>query len=453
MITRRKLMTGGLCLAALPAASSLIAVPPAGAVLVTAYRRPGDADDSAAFERALATGRPVHVPAGRYEVAGCRLGDGARLSGDGAASVIRAGAGGLALRADSHSATRAIRGISIRNLTLEGRVVAQGFAEHAHLLRLDGVEDVLIEGVLFRGFQGDGLYLGSGIEPGQVRHNRRITVRACRFDGVNRDNRNGISVIDGDTIRIEGCSFVNCTRANMPGPIDIEPDAQPMAIVRAITIEDCQFEGNGGNVGEISILIPAAVRALPRGITISNNRFRDYRGTGAEIAVNVNRATRASDPAMAVAITGNQGQSGHGIYGFVSAKGVRAAGNVWTDYRGGGLLGWRDGTSLARDIAIADRFVRCGRESGNVFAIVQADSVSLDGSQVTEPGGGRPDGVAILFAVDGRSRQVSVRRVTVRSRNASVRAVSLDPRHRLDPATNRQEGNDFGVHGADPIAG
>lgn len=451
MITRRMVMMGGLCLAALPAASGLIAVPPAGAVLVTAYRRPGDADDSAAFERALATGRPVHVPAGRYEVAGCRLGDGARLSGDGAASIIRARAGGPAFRADSGAAARTVRGIALRNLTLEGRVAQQGFAEHIHLLRLDGVEDVLIETVIFRGFQGDGLYLGSGTEPGQVRHNRRVIVRGCRFDGVNRDNRNGISVIDGDTIAITGCSFVNCTRPDMPGPIDIEPDAQPLAIVRAITIEGCQFEGNGGNVGEIAIHIPAAVRALPRGITIRNNRFRGYRGTGAEIAINVNRATGAADPDMAVAIAGNQGQGGHGTYSFVSAKGVRASGNVWTDYAVGALLGFREPASLARDIAIADRFVHCGRDAGNAIAIVQADGLSLDGTQIEEPADGRGGAAAILFASDGRSRRVSLRRVTVRSRNTGVRAVRRDARHRLDPAGNAESGNDFGGLGADRI--
>jgi hypothetical protein len=444
-------MTGGFCLAALPAASVLIAVPPAGAVLVTAYRRPGDADDTAAFERALATGRPVHVPAGRYEVAGCRLGDGARLSGEGAASVIRAGAGGPALRADSNAATRAIRGIGIRNLALEGRVAASGFAEHVHLLRLDGVEDVLVENVQFRGFQGDGLYLGSSIEPGQVRHNRRVTIRGCRFDGINRDNRNGISVIDGDTIAILGCSFVNCTRPDMPGPIDIEPDAQPFAIIRAITIEGCQFENNGGNVAEIAVQIPAAVRALPRGIIIRGNRFRGYRGTGAEIAINVNRATGVSDPDMAVAINGNQGQSGHGIYAFVSARGVRAAGNVWTDYATDVLIGFREPQSLARDIAIADRFIRCGRVTGNAIAIVQADGLGLDGTQVEEPGGGQAGAAAIVFAVDGRSRRVSLRHVTVRSRNAGVRAVRRDARHRLEPGGNAESGNDFGGLGADRI--
>jgi len=452
MISRRQLMIGGLGLAALPGASGLIAVPPAGAVLVTAHRRPGDRDDTAAFERALATGRPVHVPAGHYEIADCRLGNGARLSGEGQASVIRVRAGRPGLRAESGATGRFLRGLVLRDLVIEGRSVEAGFAEHAHLLRLDGVEDVQVERVSFRGFQGDGLYLGSGLQPGEERHNRRIVVRGCRFDGINRQNRNAISVIDGDDVRIEGCSFMNCTRPDMPGPIDLEPDAQAFAVIRKIQVIGNQFAGNGGNVGEIALQVPAAVRALPRDIVIRDNRFRDYRGTGAEVALNVFRATGAADPDMGVAISGNQGQGGHAPYSFVSAKGVRASGNVWTDYRIGTLVGWRDPASLGRDIQIADRFVRCGAGAGAAIAIVNADGLSLDGSAFIDPAGNAAGATAILLASDGRSRRLSLRGVTVRGRGAGLRAVRRDSGHRLDPGGNAESGNDFGGLAADRIA-
>ena len=65
-LTRRTLIS------AVPAAAGLVFLAHGGralgaagdAVRVTDFRAAGDADDTAAFSRALATGHPVHVPAG-----------------------------------------------------------------------------------------------------------------------------------------------------------------------------------------------------------------------------------------------------------------------------------------------------------------------------------------------------------------------------------------------------
>lgn len=450
MISRRTLLTGGLGLFLLPPGSALLAVA-ATAVRAGDYRRAGDRDDTLAFERALATGNPVHAPAGggsgpggAYEVTGCRLPGGATIFGDGDGTVLRPRAGEPAIRADSGASDRSIRGLTLRDLKLHGRVEQAGFREHSHLVRLDGVEDVLIERVSFTGFQGDGLYLASGIVPGQERHNRRLVIRSCRFDGVNLDNRNAISIIDGDDVRIEDCTFRNCTRPNMPGPIDLEPDPQSFAIIRNIVVERCLFENNGGSVAQVAIQIPAVV-ALPRNIAIRNNEFRNYRGSGAEIAINVMRATSESDPDMGVTITGNRGQGGNSAYLFVSGKGMRASANSWTDYKGGGLIGYTEPASLARDVVIADRFTRCGRVAGVGIAVFQAVNLRLEDTQIIDAGVGTPGSYGILFAAGGRSRNVSLRRVTVHSRaTPGFQAVGRQAGHRLEVSTNAEQDNDFG---------
>jgi polygalacturonase len=181
------------------------------AVSVLDFRSPRDADDSAAFQKAIATRRPVHVPAsaglgpnGVYLVDDVTLIAGAQLFGDGIGrTILRPGGNQAVFHCDSGSDVARIVGIHISNLTLEGWVVKRRFAEHRHLLHLNGVQEVLIENTEIKGFQGDGICLGSSRQAGITRHNRGIIIRNCVFDGVNNDNRNGISVIDGEQILIE----------------------------------------------------------------------------------------------------------------------------------------------------------------------------------------------------------------------------------------------------------
>jgi hypothetical protein len=89
----------------------------------------------------------------------------------------------------------------------------------------------LIDNCVIEGFRGDGIIFGSGLNDNAApntlteRHNVDVTVTNCYIDGVNNDNRNGISVIDGNGVTIENNYFTRCSRSNMPGAIDIEPDA------------------------------------------------------------------------------------------------------------------------------------------------------------------------------------------------------------------------------------
>jgi len=322
-------------------------------------------------------------------------------------------------------------------------VARTGFSEHRHLVSVHGVTSLLVERVLFRGFRGDGLMIGSSVIPHSERHNRGVSVKACQFDGVNKDNRNAISVLDGDGIAIAGCQFRNCSRRDMPGAIDFEPEASAYAVIRNISVTDCRFDNVGGGVAAISLFVPAAV-PLPRNITIAGNIFRDYSGAGNAVSLNVNRALSASAPGMGVTISGNRGFNGRGIYGFVSAKGVRAFDNEWRDYDGGVLIGYVEPGNVARDVAIQDRFVRCARSGGGVIRIHNVSGAVLDGSQFTDCGSASAPSFAILFA-QGASERVSLRGVRVAGlRGREARAVMGEPGHRLDPASNVERGNDFG---------
>lgn len=421
-------------------------------VSVLDFRLPMDADDTAAFQRAVATGRPVYAPAsaglgpgGVYLVNEVRLIAGVELFGDGIGrTILRPGGNEAVFHCDSGSATMQIVGIRISNLTLEGWVVKHGFAEHRHLLHLNGVKDVLIEHTEFKGFQGDGLYLGSSRQVGITRHNRGIIIRKCVFDGVNNNNRNAISVIDGEQILIEDCIFKNCTRANMPGAIDFEPDETKEARIRDIIIWRCQFINIGGNIGVIAFHIPPQVIAIPRRISITENKFENYRGTGGEIYFNLNRSLWDESPSMDVVINGNHGSGGQWIYTFYSAKGISAVGNKWENYKQGAMIGYTAPNQQASNVKLSDQFVECGKVSGVGIYIFNVSMLVIQACRLIDCGNGSKTSYGICFS-RGKSEFVALTSLQVRapSRKTYV-AVIRDQLHELAPSTNVQHSNDFG---------
>ena len=182
----------------------------------------GVADDTTAFVNAFATGKATYAPAGTYLVSILNMPSNTFLFGDGAATVIKPLTSTVrcALGADSGSSSAYIENITIRDVRFLGTVAVDGFSEQKHLTSFNGVKNMLIENCDFVGFRGDGLYLGSGNSGGQERHNINVTIQSCFFDGVNNDNRNCISIIDGDNIFINNCNFQNSTKPGMPGAID-----------------------------------------------------------------------------------------------------------------------------------------------------------------------------------------------------------------------------------------
>lgn len=219
----------------------------------------GVADDTAAIQAAINAASAVYVPAGTYIVNVVTLDANTELHGDGSSSIIKqsasfAGGSQGSLYVNSGAAGSQVSNIVIRDLRIEGtNIAAPVFSEFKHLVSLNGVKNVLVANVEFVGFQGDGLYIGSGNIGGQERHNYNVTVRNCTFDGVNAENRNGVSIIDCDNATIEDCYFVNTTKTGMPGSIDCEPDANAFHVIRNIAIRGNRFVG--GNEAAIALLL------------------------------------------------------------------------------------------------------------------------------------------------------------------------------------------------------
>jgi len=269
------------------------------------YRTISDTDDNPAYALALASGMPVYFPAGQgLSADGAYLIDtpagtsnvtsGLQLIGDGIGrSIIRRTSvpGVVNFFYDSGSADPDdnLVNLLIRDLTIEDDPERElGFAEHVDLVHVNGVSDSIFQRVEFKGFRGDGLYLGAGLSIAHERHNRRIIVRDCIFDGVDNQNRNGISVLDMDDLSIEDCAFRNCTKldGSMPGPINLEPDVSNGAtppdlylfrIIRNVRIVNNSFQNCGGNA--FSLLLPSLDLANQvENIIIERNRVGDCRG-------------------------------------------------------------------------------------------------------------------------------------------------------------------------------
>jgi hypothetical protein len=371
-------------------------------------------DDTTALINACVAARDfspatVYVPAGWYMCAHSISGNGAPLlydntilEGDGWDSIIRTIGGNdntgeliginTWARGDTNPDNN-VKGIVIRDLQLQGTTVEDGFYQFDMLLSMSAASDVTVERVKFYGWRGDAVYIASATQaPNIERHNQRIRVLNCLFDGRNRDNRQAISVIDGDDVRIEGNAIRNCTRADMPGPIDLEPDpgldpANPtntFPIIRAIRIKDNHFYFCGGNVGAINSywwVSQARLTNPYEHIEISGNTFRKL--VGNFVAIFFNQLQYVSDATARneIEIHSNFFFDGRYAIALEGVRGIDVHHNWFT--RAGNIAGVSLGyTTKCLDVSIRDNlFYQTGSSpSGGGYAIqfFHADRTEVD---------------------------------------------------------------------------
>ena len=248
---------------------------------------PGTTNMTAALQAAItATPEKVFFNSTTYLTDTITMKANLTLCGNGRASIIKqnttSGDSYGTLFVESDSDATYISNIVIRDLQIRGPADTPVFSEQEHLISVRGVKDFLVENCLIKGFRGDAIYLGGdNIAGGGVRHNQDVRISGNVFDGVNNENRQGVTVVDGDRIKISSNAFRNCTKSTMPGAIDVEPNLET-AIIRNISIVNNTFDGVIGAVGVIDIDIrvyyDAAAHPLttqPEQILISGNIIRN----------------------------------------------------------------------------------------------------------------------------------------------------------------------------------
>lgn len=324
-------------------------------ISITAYGAVGDGitDDTAAIQAAIDNGTStVLIPEGTFSCGNLNLRSNVCIQGTGWASILsfrvgkswlisaNSGAGGTPDVADN------MRNIVLRDFQARGLCDSLGFGEHNHLINLNAVSDVLIENLLVKGFQGDGVYLGSSNTAATERHNENVTIRKCFFDGINSENRNGVSVIDCTGLLIDDCDFLNTTRngtPTMPGCVDFEPDAHPFAIIRKCTVQNCRMQGGYG-AGVACLVLPQTFVTTPIGpITIRNNVIEKPIGFSFFGDGTVSAAPPDTTADYNITWEGNHVSGGAQSFIFSGLKGGRMIGNTFKDMTTYGEFGYTTG--------------------------------------------------------------------------------------------------------------
>jgi len=116
------------------------------------------------------------------------------------------------------------------------------------IARSDGVN---INGIRIVDSMGDGIYLGKG---SLSDINKNINITNCSIEGSRRNN---ISLVNVDTITIEGCNIEGARGYHMPNVdyavggtgIDVEPNIKDNQYAMNITINGCVFSRNRSDFG------------------------------------------------------------------------------------------------------------------------------------------------------------------------------------------------------------
>lgn len=209
-------------------------------------------DCTGGIQAAVDSGSKVFVPAGVYLVKQLNLKSDMELYGEGPSSELKAYDNSLSCEFMLVTYTRDggtpnvadnMRNIHVHDLKLNGRVSEFSYSQYFYLFAVNATSDLTVERMVFYGFRGDGMYVGSGTLKSTERHNQRVTVRDCVFDGAVKDNRNGLSIIDCDTLAVYGCTFKNIGNSKLShsvGAIDFEPDHN-WSVYRDVIVSHCKF--------------------------------------------------------------------------------------------------------------------------------------------------------------------------------------------------------------------
>lgn len=169
--------------------------------------------------------------------------------------------------------TDAIKNIRIKGIRFESNNNApDDFDELMSQVVFCGVSNVIVEDCQFVSFLSDGItILGSINETPETKrcYNGYVEIRNCLFDGVNQNNRQGVSVYYCDQSLIENCIFKNITRTDMIGAIDYEADS-PYIYQRSAIVRNCHFENIGGNNGAIAVMLYNVDDIYPDPMALAN---------------------------------------------------------------------------------------------------------------------------------------------------------------------------------------
>lgn len=409
----------------------------------------GTTDSTAAFNAALAASSSVFVPAGTYLVENItEFNSGCELFGEGFNSILK-----LANTSpDSHildinhnTFAANIDGLYVHDLQLQGETATPVFEEQCHLVALTGVTNALFENVKFYAFSGDGMYIGSGDSGVDEYHNSNITISKCVFDGVNKENRNGISVIDCNNLLVDNCYFANTTKSTMPGAIDIEPNANTYHIVKNITVSNCRFYNIGGNFGVIGVLLPVAFTTAATGFSFENN-FIEASGNGFNWRYDLVGGVSESTNSFGLDIINNTVKDCTGsAFRVTNVRDCCIQNNEFNVCNDTSFISFSGSDYNAIDVTVTDNlFYKNGATNGNGLSIFKATRVTITGNEFNDCGTGTPGAANAIDFNTGTSSNITISNNNfVSPTGKTTVAIQKEAGHTFTPAGNIQLNNRF----------
>jgi len=371
-------------------------------------------DLTASIQAAINASCHLYFPSGLYNVTTLVFNKPIHLEGAGyqcttirQSTILSGYDSTLCVKSDTTSSQ--VNDVSITNLTVLGPDSSPTFSEHQHLVSANGVNNFKMSECCIKGFKGDGIYFGSDTG----RANTNIVVTNCIFDGINKQNRNAISVIYGSNVSITNNKFFNTTSATMPGAVDFEPNNE-IDVINNISVTDNYFENIGGNVGVISAPI-GQLNAQPINFNFSRNVFTNIPSLFITIIFPDWKYGSTEIPNYNIQINENQGTCGqffefHGLVG-----GVSIANNTVKQY-GTSLFGFTTRTSgygryvdTIRDCVVTGNIFESLNSTHPLFASCNTDGLTFTGNSLS----GTSEGIRL-------GKMVTEANVTYYVKNVSI---------------------------------
>lgn len=381
----------------------------------------GVLDDTAPIQAALdAAGRgtTIYFPPGTYL---CR-----RIVGTGKSNVTFQGVSGASTllynRTDAGAVDPLIgwnlttnpsvndRSIAFRDLVFMG---AGTHSEHQALLHMSAIDGLVVSTCQFLNMQGDAINIArtavGGTDTG-VR-NRNVRILNNVFDGVNYAGRNGVTVIAGEDVLIEGNTFTRLAGPTMPGAVDVEPNSfDTTAICNDIRIINNTFRDCGGYADVGASLVPPTFTS--KRWEVAGNTFSGSKAAAFKFEWN-NHAAADSDPDINLNVHDNiisapdAANTGPALI-IGGLRGVRIEGNSFHSWPGEIVRMGYDNTGTVKDISILDNvFLDCGTTPGYVINFNVGERILIDDNSVAKKGA--VQNAFILVAGTGPTSGLTVR--------------------------------------------
>lgn len=419
-------------------------------------------DSSAAFQAAMdaasLVGGSVYVPAGNYLVMNAHpTGNNVTIYGAGPKSALyqREGidANVAILGTNFNDGGSADFSTNIQNFTIRDlRLVrtnrtpytsAGDVWQQYHLISLQASTGTRIDRCVLEGFNGDGIYVGGGRGASIERHNLDLSITNSFLNGVDNQNRNGISIVDCEGALVSGCIFRRVSNQYQPGAIDIEPNANTFHRVRDIKIVHNRFVQCGGGAGAAGVILQfpdVAYTTPPTGFLIAHNDI-DAVNNGATGIVLTHNGDASPSRNHNVRILGNKISRCRRPFSFMGFSNVLFSQNQVDGSTLGALVGFNTAGRKCYNIRIAGNYVNAiGTTEGRGIGIYNVDGLDIVDNRFVNVG--KSDGTLgqVLFFNVGTSTSVRHTGNTYENLGNTTAPVVLSG-HTFTPAGNINRNN------------